>query len=92
MFLKKTEGPRTVALPDGRIMTRADLPEPTTRRWVASRKAAVVRAVKHGLLSREEALETYDLSDEEFDSWAHAVETHGESALKATQVQTYRHP
>ena len=90
MYLKKTEGPRTVVLPDGRIMTRADLPDPATSRWVASRKAAVVRAVKHGLLSREEALKTYDLSDEEFDSWLNAVETHGESALKATQVQVYR--
>lgn len=90
MYLKKTEGPRTVALPNGRIMTRADLPDPSTRRWVASRKAAVVRAVKHGLLSREEALETYALSDEEFDSWVNAVEAHGETALKATQIQAYR--
>lgn len=77
-------------LPDGRVMTRADLPKPSTTRWVASRKAAVVKAVKYGLLSREEAVETYALSDEEFDSWLHAVETHGEVALKATQVQAYR--
>lgn len=90
MYLKKTEGPRTVALPDGRIMSRADLPDATTRRWVASRKAAVVRAVTHGLISRDEALKTYALSDEEFDGWVNAVETHGESALKATQVQSYR--
>lgn len=90
MYLKKTEGPRTVTLPDGRIMTRADLPEPNTRRWVASRKAAVVRAVRFGLLTRDEALETYALSAEEFDSWAHAIERHGESALKATRIQLYR--
>lgn len=90
MYLKKTEGPRTVVLPDGRIMTRADLPDPETRRWVASRKAAVVRAVKYGLLSREEALNTYALSEEEFDGWLTAVEAHGESALKATQLQVYR--
>ena len=90
MYLKKTEGPRTVQLPDGRIMPRADLPEPTTQRWVASRKAAVVRAVKFGLISKGEALKLYALSEEEFESWSHAVERHGESALKATQVQTYR--
>ena len=90
MYLKKTDGPRTVTLPDGTIMTRADLPDPGTRRWVASRKAAVVRAVHHGLIARDEALDRYDLSDEEFQSWEYAVEMHGESALKATAVQRYR--
>ena len=45
MFLKKVEGPRAVTLPDGSTMTRADLPPENTRRWVASRKAAVVRGV-----------------------------------------------
>ena len=57
MYLKKVDGPRAVTLPDGTVMTRADLPAPGTRRWVASRKAAVVRAVRHGLMSRAEALE-----------------------------------
>ena len=28
MFLKKIDGPRAVTLPDGTIMTRADLPVP----------------------------------------------------------------
>jgi len=43
MFLKKVDGPRSVTLPDGSIMTHADLPPASTWRWVASRKAAVVR-------------------------------------------------
>lgn len=90
MFLKKSGGPRTVQLPDGRVMTRADLPDPATQRWVASRKAAVVRAVNHGLLSRGEALKLYNLSEEELDSWKRHVERHGEVALKATRVQSYR--
>ncbi|MEM9473970.1 MAG: DUF1153 domain-containing protein [Pseudomonadota bacterium] len=89
MFLKKVDGPRAVTLPDGTVMTRADLPDPTTRRWVASRKAAVVRAVLHGLISEEEALERYGLSGEEFESWQSAVAKHGEVALKATAVQRY---
>ena len=92
MYLKKIDGPRAVTLPDGTVMTRADLPDPKTRRWVASRKAAVVRAVGGGLISREEALKTYQLTDEEFDSWIVAVETHGEAALKATALQRYRQP
>ena len=90
MYVKKLAGPRTVRLPDGRIMTRADLPPPDTLRWVASRKAAVVRAVHHGLLSSDEAVATYGLSKEELDAWTAAVCQHGERALKATAVQEFR--
>ncbi len=92
MFLKKLDGPRAVTLPDGTVMTRADLPPATTRRWVASRKAAVVRGVLYGLLPKSEALGRYDLSEEEFASWMRAVATHGEDALKATALQKYRQP
>lgn len=90
MFLKKVDGPRAVTLPDGSIMSRADLPPVETRRWVASRKAAVVRGVLYGLLSKEEALSKYALSDEEFAAWVSAVAEHGEDALKATALKKYR--
>lgn len=90
MYLKRVDGPRAVTLPDGSVMTRADLPDPGVRRWVASRKAAVVRAVRHGLISRDEALSRYELSGEELDAWQLAVENHGEVALKATAIQRYR--
>ncbi|MEL6571112.1 MAG: DUF1153 domain-containing protein [Pseudomonadota bacterium] len=92
MYLRKIDGPRSVTLPDGTIMTRADLPPAQTRRWVASRKAAVVKAVGAGLLGRDEALKCYALSDEEFSEWETAVAEHGESALKATALQRYRQP
>ena len=91
MYIRKTGGPRVVRLPDGSMLTRADLPSPETRRWVASRKALVVKAVKHGLMSETEALNRYGISGEELTSWARAVEAHGEVALKATCVQKYRH-
>ncbi|MGR3712942.1 MAG: CtrA inhibitor SciP [Shimia sp.] len=90
MFLKKVEGPRYVTLPDGSVMTRADMPPDNTRRWVASRKAAVVKGVVYGLINQKEALETYGLSEEEFSEWVKAVSTHGFDALKATAVQKYR--
>ncbi len=90
MFLKKIDGPRAITLPDGTIMTRADLPPAETRRWVASRKARVVKAVAYGLLSLKEALERYALSEEEFELWRDAVEKHGEKALKVTAIQKYR--
>lgn len=92
MYLRRTEGPRSVTLPCGRVMTRADLPEATTRRWVASRKAAVVRAVAHGLITRDWAKSTYGLSDEELSEWESAVLSHGEAALKATAARKYRQP
>lgn len=90
MYLRKVEGPRTVTLPDGSTLSRADMPPADTSRWVASRKAAVVRGVMAGLLTREEAIETYALSEDEFETWCRAVETHGEAALKATALQKYR--
>jgi hypothetical protein len=90
MYLKRVDGPRQVTLPDGSILTRADLPPADTRRWVASRKAVVVKAVVHGLITRAEALERYALSEEEFEIWLRAVVTHGEAALKVTAIQKYR--
>lgn len=90
MFIKRQKGPVSVTLPDGSQMTRSDLPPVNTSRWVASRKAAVVRAVVAGLITRQEAMEMYALSHEEFDGWRAAVEAHGEAALKATAVQRYR--
>ena len=84
MYLKKVAGKRAVQLPDGTVMTRADLPPPDTRRWVASRKLMVVRGVLYGLIERDEALDRYGLSEEEFQEWVTALYTHGADGLKAT--------
>lgn len=89
MFVKKTDGPRTVTLPDGSILTVADLPPPDTR-WVASRKEIVIKAVAYELISRDEALRRYDISEEEFESWCKALTRHGKAALKVTTLQRYR--
>ncbi|MEM9317536.1 MAG: DUF1153 domain-containing protein [Pseudomonadota bacterium] len=90
MYIRREKGQQSVTLPDGRVMTRADLPSASTRRWVASRKAAVVIAVESGLVSQEEALEIWGLSTEELEGWTQAVSRHGMAALKATSVQRYR--
>lgn len=90
MYIRRTQGPTHVTLPDGRRMTRADLPSPQTRRWVASRKAAVVQAVDSGLIEPEEALSRWDLSAEELDGWRTAAARHGIGALRATALQRYR--
>lgn len=91
MFVKKTNGPRIVTLEDGRILSIADLPLADTR-WVASRKQTVVLAVSHGLISRDDALRRYGLSEEEFESWCEAVARYGKAALKVTALQKYRQP
>ncbi|WP_050927780.1 DUF1153 domain-containing protein [Aestuariivita boseongensis] len=92
MYLKKINGPRTVTLPDGAIMSLADLPDSGTTRWVASRKARVVKGVLAGLITQDEALKRYGLSEEEFREWVVAISEHGEDALKATRLKEYRQP
>ncbi len=90
MYLKKSSGPRAVKLPDGTVLTQADLPDPKTRRWVASRKAAVVRGILYGLITREDAKATYALSDDELSEWIRAAALHGPEGLKATAIQKLR--
>ncbi len=92
MYLKKVDGPRSVKLPDGTFLTRADLPPRDTKRWVASRKAAVVNAVQFGLLSVDQAKDRYALSEEELQEWLQAASCHGLDALKTTRLQKYRQP
>ncbi|MGF1462603.1 MAG: DUF1153 domain-containing protein [Maricaulaceae bacterium] len=76
--------------PDGTPLTLANLPKPTTKRWVIRRKAEVVAAVRGGLISLEEACKRYTLSVEEFLGWQRAIEEHGLAGLRATRVQDYR--
>ena len=90
MYLKREIGPRMVKLADGTTMSRADLPDHKTRRWVASRKALIVQAVDAELITAQEACQWYDLSEEELASWRVAVADHGVRALRATSVQNYR--
>jgi hypothetical protein len=90
MYLRRTKGPRAVALPEGGMMTRADLPPVETKRWVASRKALVVRAISCGLITRDEAVRLYALTDEEIDSWCAALARFGEKALLATRLKEFR--
>ena len=69
-----------------------DLPPPNTRRWVVRRKAAVVTAVRSGRISLEEALQRYQLTEEEYQSWERAFEQHGLPGLRSTRLQQYRRP
>lgn len=99
-FLKELENTMTELIktkmkyvigPNGSPLTVADLPQPTTRRWVIRRKAEVVAAVRGGLLSLEEACQRYTLTVEEFLSWQSSIDKHGLAGLRTTRIQSYRY-
>lgn len=68
----------------------SSLPPPGTKRWVAARKAQVVKAVQNGVISIDEACRTYNLSLEEFLSWERLFSNHGHQGLRATRIREYR--
>ncbi len=67
-----------------------ELPPVETTRWVARRKAAVVRAIANGTLDRGEACTRYGISDAELRLWEHAIACAGVPGLRVTRVQIYR--
>lgn len=73
-------------------MSTHDLPNPARKsiRWVASRKAAVVRAIRAGSLTAAEACERYGISLDELLSWSRALSAHGEHALRITKAKHFR--
>ena len=81
---------RRVLAPDGTVLTLANLPPPDAQRWVASRKAIVVAAVRGGLLSMSDACARYRLTTEEFLSWQTQVDRNGLHGLRTTRIQEYR--
>lgn len=76
--------------PLGKPLSIDALPEPTTKRWIARRKAEVVAAVEGGLLTFEEACERYNLSLQEFAAWQRDLDRAGLAGLRTTKVQHYR--
>lgn len=89
MFVRKSARPRTVTLGDGSVLTLADLPS-GTERWVARRKAIVVEAIGHGLLTREEAIGRYGLTEEELDGWILTASRLGSAGLKIKAIKKNR--
>lgn len=90
MFLRKSKGPRVITLPDGSRLSRADLPEGGTTRWVARRKAVVAKAVRFGLIDEDEALALYELSAQELRGWIESLERSGTKGLKTARLRAQR--
>jgi transposase-like protein len=68
----------------------SELPSENVGRWTAHRKAAVVKAVNAGEVTREEICGRYQISIEELLSWQRDYESHGLHALRSTRLQIYR--
>ncbi len=81
---------RRVLAPDSSVLTLANLPPPDAQRWVPSRKAIVVAAVRGGLLSMSDACARYRLTTEEFLNWQTQVDRNGLQGLRTTRIQEYR--
>jgi hypothetical protein len=62
----------------------------TTRRWTIRRKAALLEAVRSGMLSLEKASQRYALSLEELRTWERNFDLYGVYGLRATRLQIYR--
>jgi transposase len=71
-----------------RERSRMSLPPAGTRRWTAAQKAAVLRAIRDGSLSVEEATRRYMLSQEELAGWQAGFERDG---LAGLQLKSMRH-
>ena len=74
---------RFVTGPDGAPISLADLPPSDTQRWVMRRKAMVVRAVRGGLLTVEEACDRYRLSLDKYLSWQTMENRYGQIYIRS---------
>jgi hypothetical protein len=75
----------------GQIAMRGlPLPPPGAKRWWPHRKAAVVAAVRGGILSLNEAQERYALSIEEYLTWQHGIDLFGLAGLRLDGTQRRR--
>jgi Protein of unknown function (DUF1153) len=73
--------------PDGKPITLAQLPPRGLKRWRARDKALVVAAVRHGMMTFDEACERYRLSAEEYLSWLRSLDAARPPAATTTADQ-----
>lgn len=73
----------------GQTLTAEDLP-PSNTRWTVHRKCELMNAIGAGIITQEDALSRYQLSEEELLSWKKLDAEHGPAALRSTRIQQYR--
>lgn len=60
------------------------------QRWTIRRKAAVIKAVRGGAITPEQARQTYALSPDELQAWERDLDRYGVPGLRTTRYQIYR--
>jgi hypothetical protein len=60
------------------------------KRWVPSRKAEIVDAVRGGFISLDDALERYALSIDEYLMWQRGLELFGYAGLRVNKTKHLR--
>ena len=73
----------------GQTLTAEDLP-PITTRWTVQRKRELMNALEAGVITEQEALTRYMLSDEELQSWKRLDAKYGPLGLRSSHLQDYR--
>ena len=66
------------------------LPAPGWKIWSAQRKAALLLAIRAGIISKEEAQKAYSLSEEELAVWQERFEIDGVGGLQSKNEQSRR--
>jgi hypothetical protein len=79
-----------IAADRDKVRLLSGLPPAETQRWSSRRKAAVVAAIRGGVLSSQQACERYMLSLEELAAWEAALDRNGIPGLRVTRLQVYR--
>jgi len=87
---KDASSNESVFIDKGKGRRGLSLPPADTQRWSFRRKAAVVIAMRAGVIAREEACERYILSPEELAAWEMAFDENGIPGLRITRHQIYR--
>jgi hypothetical protein len=78
--------------PDARRRKKTELclPPAGTMRWGIRSKAAVVAAIRGGVLTLEEACQRYALSESEYRTWEQGLDIYGLAGLGLAGRQKFR--
>lgn len=85
----RDQKPAYVIGPVGEKLTVDALPDPHGR-WTTRRKGEIVAAVQGGLLTLAEIENRYNISLEEYATWARTFDRSGLNGLRVTHAQYYR--
>jgi DNA-binding winged helix-turn-helix (wHTH) protein len=69
------------------VLTRGNLPPPSTKRWVLSRKAELAAAVHVGLISWNEIASSYRVRRQDIEAWISKLVGRGPEALLTLRAQ-----